>query len=164
MATLLPCAAFVGRDAELEQLRGAFDAAAAGQCGLVMLVGEPGIGKTALAEQLVSYVLSQDGRTLVGHCYQQGSLSLPYLPFIEAVRSYVIDRDEEQLRAEAGSGATYLAGIIPELGDRLNVQPPPPGEPEQDRLRLLAAICDLLRRVSAAQPTLLVLEDLHDAD
>jgi hypothetical protein len=164
MATLLPRAAFVGRDAELEGLRGAFDAAAVGQGGLVMLVGEPGIGKTALADQLVSYVIAQGGRTLVGHCYEQGSLSLPYLPFIEALRSYVIDRDELQLRAEAGSGVLYLAGIIPELGDRLDVQPPPPGEPEQDRLRLVAAVCDLLRRVSALQPILLVLEDLHDAD
>jgi len=80
---------FVGRESELRQLSLAFDAAAAGEGGIAMVVGEPGIGKTALCEQLISYVVAQDGRPLIGHCYEAGSRSLPYLAFVEALRRYV---------------------------------------------------------------------------
>src|SRR3990170_4514968 len=69
---------FVGREAELRQLQTAFDGAMSGQGALAMAVGEPGIGKTALVEQLATYVSLRGGRTLVGHCYEEGSLSLPY--------------------------------------------------------------------------------------
>ena len=83
---------FVGREAELRQLHAAFDAALSGQGSLVMVVGEPGIGKTSICEQLATYATLRGGRTLVGHCYEEGSLSLPYLAFVEAIRSYVLSR------------------------------------------------------------------------
>src|SRR5207244_3468924 len=76
---------FVGREQELKQLQAAFDAAVSGQGALTLVVGEPGIGKTALCEQLATYVAVRGGRTLVGHCYEEGSLSLPYLAFVEAL-------------------------------------------------------------------------------
>jgi predicted ATPase len=65
---------------------------------LVMVVGEPGIGKTALTQQLATYVTMRGGSTLVGYCYEEGSLSLPYLAFVEAMRTYVLNRDEADLR------------------------------------------------------------------
>jgi serine/threonine protein kinase len=71
---------FVGREAELKQLESAFDNALSGRGALVMIVGEPGIGKTTVTEQLTTYVGMRGGRTLIGHCYEEGSLSLPYLP------------------------------------------------------------------------------------
>ncbi|MFN0072659.1 MAG: protein kinase domain-containing protein, partial [Chloroflexota bacterium] len=71
--------AFVGRESELRQLQAIFDAALSGRGGLVMVVGEPGIGKTSLCEQLATYVTVRGGTALIGHCYEEGSLSLPYL-------------------------------------------------------------------------------------
>ena len=63
------------------QLQAAFDAARSGQGAVVMVVGEPGIGKTALCEQLATYVGdARRAARCVGHCYEEGSLSLPYLP------------------------------------------------------------------------------------
>src|SRR5579871_1718154 len=56
---------FVGREAELRQLQGAFDAALSGRGALAMVVGEPGIGKTSLCEQLTTYVAMRGGRALV---------------------------------------------------------------------------------------------------
>ncbi len=53
-----------------------------------MIAGEPGIGKTALSEQLETYVSLRGGKTLFGHCYEEGSMSLPYLAFVEAMRTY----------------------------------------------------------------------------
>ena len=104
---------FVGREPELRQLEAAFDRAVSGQGALVAVLGEPGIGKTSLCEQLASYARSHAGRTLVGHCYEEGSLSLPYLPFVEAMRTYVLERDVDGLRAELGAGAAEVARIVP---------------------------------------------------
>jgi len=155
---------FVGRETELSQLKTAFDNAMSGVGSLAMVVGEPGIGKTAFCEQLATYVALRGGRTLVGHCYEEGSLSLPYLAFVEAMRSYVLARPPEELKTELGSGATEVARIVSEVRERVQVEPKPSGDPEDDRWRLLQAITTFLRNASSTQPVLLVLEDLHWSD
>jgi eukaryotic-like serine/threonine-protein kinase len=155
---------FVGREHELGQLQRAFDAALGGEGALAMVVGEPGIGKTSVCEQLATYVAMRGGRALVGHCYEEGSLSLPYLPFVEAMRSYVLAREPDGLRKDLGSGAAEVARLISEIGERLPVELRAPGDPEDDRWRLLQAVSDFLRNASTVQPLLIVLEDLHDAD
>jgi hypothetical protein len=155
---------FVGREQELRQLQSAFDAALSGQDSLAMVVGEPGIGKTSLCEQLATYVAVRGGRALVGHCYEEGSLSLPYLPFVEAMRSYVLTREPDDLRKDLGSGAAEVARLISEVRDRLHVELRPSGDPEDDRWRLLQAVSGFLRNASGVQPLLMILEDLHDAD
>jgi predicted ATPase len=96
---------YVGREAELRQLQATFDTAVSGVGAIAMVVGEPGIGKTSLCEQLATYVAMRGGCALIGHCYEEGSLSIPYLPFVEAMRSYVLTRDPAGLRQDLGSGA-----------------------------------------------------------
>jgi hypothetical protein len=156
---------FVGREQELRQLQATFDAVQSGQGALVTVVGEPGIGKTALCEQLATYVAVRGGRTLVGHCYEEGSLSLPYLAFVEALRSYVLARPPDALKQELGSGAGDVARIVSEVRERLQVEPRPPGgDPDEDRWRLLQAATSFLRNAASVQPMVLVLEDLHWAD
>src|SRR6185295_12582203 len=110
---------FVGREHEVRQLQHAFDQAMSGNGALVMVVGEPGIGKTALSEQLATYVALRGGKALVGHCYEEGSLSLPYLAFVEAMRSYVLARDPDGLRSDLGTGAADVARIVSEVRDRV---------------------------------------------
>jgi len=174
--------AFAGREPELRQLQQAFDAATSGQGSLVMVVGEPGIGKTSLCEQLATYAAIRGGKTLVGRCYEEGSLSLPYLPFVEAMRGYVLTHDTEALRQELGNGAADVARIVSEIRDRLpRGAGPHPGplpilgewdiggvgrsaDPEEERYRLLQAVASFLRNASSVQPLVIVLEDLHDAD
>lgn len=155
---------FVGREAEVHQLRTAFDGAMSGEGALMMVVGEPGIGKTTLCQQLQTYVTLRGGTTLIGHCYEEGSFSLPYLGFVEAMRGYVLDRDTETLRKELGSGASEVARIVSEVRERLEVDPRPSLDAEDDRYRLLQAVSSFLRNASTVQPLLIVLEDLHDAD
>ncbi len=155
---------FVGREAELRQMQQAYDAAVSGQGGLVMVVGEPGIGKTTVCEQLATYASMRGGRLLVGHCYEEGSLSLPYLAFVEAMRSYVLDRDPEALRSELGSGAADVARIVSEVRDRVQVGLRGASDPEDDRWRLLNAITTFLHNAASVQPLVIVLEDLHWAD
>jgi tetratricopeptide (TPR) repeat protein len=155
---------FVGREPELRQLQSAFDGAASGQGSVLMVVGEPGIGKTALTEQLGTYVSLRNGRVLVGHCYEEGSLSLPYLAFVEALRSYAQTRDVNRLTKELGPGAADVARIVSEVRERLRIEPRPKGDPEEERYRLLQAVSDFLGSIAAAKPLLIVLEDLHSAD
>src|SRR5438128_712227 len=130
-----------------------------------MVVGEPGIGKTALCEQLATYVAVRGGRTLVGHAYEEGSLSLPYLAFVEALRSYVLTREPEGLKQDLGSGAAEVARIVSEVRDRVAVEVrPPSADPDEDRWRLYQALGGFLRNASTVQPLLVILEDLHWAD
>jgi len=155
---------FVGREAELRQLQSAFDGAMSGQGALMMVVGEPGIGKTALCEQLSTYVTLRGGKPLMGHCYEEGSLSLPYLAFVEALRSYVISREVKDLRKQLGTGAADVARIVSEVRERLKIQPRPPNNLEEERYRLMQAVTGFLSNAATVQPLLVVLEDLHDAD
>jgi hypothetical protein len=155
---------FVGRESELRQLQTAFDGAISGQGSLMMVVGEPVIGKTALCEQLSAYATLRGGKTLVGHYYEEGSLSLPYLAFVEAMRSYVLDRDPENLRKELGSGATDVARIVSEIREKLDVKPRAAENPEEERYRLFQGVTAFLTHAAAVKPLLIILEDLHDAD
>jgi len=155
---------FVGRESEQKQLQDAFNGALSGQGSLMMVVGEPGIGKTALTEQLSTWVKLRGGRTLVGHCYEEGSLSLPYLAFVEAMRSYVLSREVKDLREELGTGAADVARIVSEIREKLKVKPRPKTDPEEERYRLMQGVSDFLHNAANIQPLLIVLEDLHDAD
>jgi serine/threonine protein kinase len=155
---------FVGREAELKQLQNTFDGAMSGQGALSMVLGEPGIGKTSLCEQLATYVTLRGGKTLVGHCYEEGSLSLPYLAFVEAIRSYTLERDAENLRKELGSGASDVARIVSDIREKLDIHLKAAENPEEERYRLLQGVTSFLIHAASVQPLLIVLEDLHDAD
>jgi len=155
---------FVGRESELKQLQSAFDGAMSGNGALMMVIGEPGIGKTAICEQISTYATLRGGKYLVGHCYEEGSLSLPYLAFVEAMRSYVLAREVRDLRKELGTGAADVARIVSEIRERLKVKPRPPGDPEEERYRLLQSVTSFLTNAARVQPLVVVLEYLHDAD
>jgi class 3 adenylate cyclase len=155
---------FVGRESEKKQLETAFDAALSGSGTLIMVVGEPGIGKTTLTEQIATYVGMRGGISLVGHCYEEGSLSLPYLAFVEAMRTYTLTHDGAELAQQLGSGAAEVARIVSEVRDKIEVELPPPGNPEEERFRLFQAVTGFLRSAASVQPLCLILEDLHDAD
>jgi predicted ATPase len=63
---------FVGRHAELATLVAGLDAAVASQGRLFLLAGEPGIGKSRLADELASYARARDARVLWGRCWEAG--------------------------------------------------------------------------------------------
>ena len=94
-------------------LETALDDALSGQGRLVMLAGEPGIGKTRTAQELAAYAKEHGAQVLWGWCYEEGSLSLPYLPFVEALRAYVLSREPEDLRHDLGSGHPTWPALSP---------------------------------------------------
>ena len=155
---------FVGRHAELRRLRDAFDEALAGQPTVVVLAGEPGIGKTALCTRLATYVRERGSIAVSGVCPETESPSLAYLPIIQAVEACVASMNEAELVSALGSSAAEIARIVPRVRERLAIELRPPGDSEEDRWNLLQAVTAVLRNIAADKGLLLILEDLHAAD
>ena len=155
---------FVGRGPELDGLKGRMENAMSGNGGLVMLVGEPGIGKTRLTQELSVYARMRGAQVLFGQCYE-GEGAPPYIPFIEALRQYVGSRPAEDLRSELGDAASDVAKLVSEVRTALpDIPHSPEQEPEAERYRLLEAVTSFLVNASTANPLLLVLDDLHWSD
>jgi class 3 adenylate cyclase/tRNA A-37 threonylcarbamoyl transferase component Bud32 len=155
---------FVGRERELTELQAGVDDAISGRGRLLLLAGEPGIGKTRTAEELVTYARLRGARALWGRCYE-GEGAPPYWPWVQIIRSYIQDRDTEILRADLGSGAVDVAQIVPEVRERFPQLPRvTPQEPEQARFRLFDTVSTFLKKIARAEPIVLVLDDLHSAD
>ena len=155
---------FVGRQREMGELKAALEDALSGRGRLVTLVGEPGIGKTRTAQEMATYAGLRQAQVLWGRCYE-GQGAPPYWPWVQAIRSYVRDRDQQQLQSEMGAGAADIAEIVSDVGEQLpGLQPPPQLEPDQARFRLFDSITAFLKSAGRRQPLVLILEDLQWAD
>jgi class 3 adenylate cyclase len=155
---------FVGREKEMDELRAGLEEALSGRGRLLMLVGEPGIGKTRTSEELATYAGLRRAQVLWGRCYE-GEGAPAYWPWVQIIRSYVHDRDPDELKSQMGPGAADIAQVVSEVSERLPGLPSPPDlEPEQARFRLFDSITAFLRNASSHEPLVLVLDDLHWAD
>jgi DNA-binding SARP family transcriptional activator len=155
---------FVGRDRELAELLAGLDEALAGRGGLILVGGEPGIGKSRLAGELAGQAKARGARVLSGRCWEAGGAA-PYWPWVQSLRSYLRDADPQALRAELGSGAPVVAQMLPEVREVVSDLPPPQSlESDGARFRLFDATATFLRRAAATHPLVLVLDDLHAAD
>ncbi len=155
---------FVGRDKELAQVKAGLEAALSGRGSLVMVVGEPGIGKTRLSEELSVYARLRGAQVMFGQCYESEGAP-PYIPFVEALRQYVAIRPPEALREEMGEGASDVAKLVSEVRAALpDIPHSKSQEPESERYRLLEGVTSFIVNASRANPLLLVLDDIHWAD
>jgi diguanylate cyclase (GGDEF)-like protein len=156
---------FVGRRRETDALRAALEDALTGHGRLVMLSGAPGIGKTRIAAELATYAALRSCQVLWGRCYE-GTGAPPYWPWVQAVRSYVRDRDPEGLRSELGTGAGVIAEIVSEIRQRLPDlrRPPALDSPDAARFRLFDSMAAFLHGAARSRPIMLVLDDVQWAD
>jgi tetratricopeptide (TPR) repeat protein len=130
---------FVGRAQEFRELRAALGEAAARQGCLLLVAGEPGIGKSRLMEELARQLAEQGWRVLVGRCWEHGGAPA-YWPWIQVVRA-------------AGSELSECFPSTPTAAD-----------PEAARFLLFDAVGRFLRAAAGSGPVLVVLDDLHAAD
>jgi predicted ATPase/class 3 adenylate cyclase len=149
----------VGRERELTELEDALLAAARGEGRVVLLAGDAGMGKTRLATELGQRARGMGIAVLSGGC-SEAELSLPYLPFLEALGNYVGRADLPELREKLGPSAGELGNLFPRLERGLVDL----SDPTQAKLRLFEAMLHLLELVAGNKGLLLVLEDLHWAD
>src|SRR4051794_3700315 len=154
---------FVGREGELERLREAVDGALAGHGSLQLLVGEPGIGKTRAAEELATYARVSGARVHWGRCREDEGAPA-YWPWVQAIRSYARDADPVALAWQVGAGAAEVAQLIPEVAEKLDVEPAKRSDSEEARFRLFDSITSLLLAAARDRPLVIVLDDLHWAD
>src|SRR5437867_2153995 len=121
----------VGRDRELAELRAGLEEAFRGRGRLALLVGEPGIGKTRLADELAAHAADLGARVVFGRCYEAEGAP-PYWPWIQIIRTYARSVEPEELRPQLGPGAPDVAGIVPEVQELLPDLPDVPArDPEQ---------------------------------
>lgn len=152
---------YVGRDREREVLSGRIGAACDGTGGLVLVAGEPGIGKTRLAAEVCAQF--DDVETLFGGCHD-GDV-VPYAPFAEAITDWVRRTPVDTVRTVLGADAAVVARlapaireVVPELGEPF----PVPAEAETSRLH--DAVGQVFTRLAMQSPVVLVVDDLHWAD
>jgi DNA-binding winged helix-turn-helix (wHTH) protein/tetratricopeptide (TPR) repeat protein len=152
---------FVGRAKELDRLAELLERAAAGDGAFVVIAGEGGIGKTRLLAELASR--SHDLVVLYGRCDEDEGT--PFGPWIELLTRCLADVLDAELHTSLAGQAPSLVRLIPELRLRLPALPlEAHGDPEEERRHLFAAVMTLIERLSAQDPLLLVLDDLHWAD
>jgi DNA-binding SARP family transcriptional activator len=154
---------FVGRQSELAELATGLDATIAGQGHLFLLVGEPGIGKTRLAEEVTREARARGARVLLGRCWEAGGAPA-FWPWVQSLRMYVEQSDPDALRAQLGGGAADVAQIVPELRALFPDLPEPGLDTEGARFRLFDSAARFLRNAAATRPLVIVLDDLHAAD
>ena len=154
----------VGRSRELEALTGGLQEAIAGHGGVCLVAGEPGIGKSRLAEELTGQARERGVRVLVGRCWEAGGAPA-YWPWVQALRTYLRDAEPGLLRAQLGRDGPYLATILPEVREVVPDLPAAPAlDSEGARFHLLEAVAAFLRSIASAGPIALFLDDLHAAD
>jgi DNA-binding NarL/FixJ family response regulator/tetratricopeptide (TPR) repeat protein len=154
----------VGRQRELDALRHAFLDAAAGRARVLLLAGEPGIGKTRLLDACAAQVAADGAPALRGGAFEAEGMP-PYLPFLAALGPRLRATAPDLLRAQIGDGAAALATLFPELPARLGTLPASyPLPPEQARLRLFEAVADYLAALAEPAGLALLLDDLHWSD
>ncbi len=153
----------VGRERELAALRAGLDAAFGGRGSLFLLAGEPGIGKTRIAEEVLHDARMRGAVAVAGRCWEAGGAPA-YWPWVQSLRAYVDQTDASTLRAQMGAGAADLAQMLPELRDLTPLTAVAPPDSEGARFRLFDATARFLRAAGSAHPLVLVLDDLHAAD
>ena len=156
----------VGRARELDAFRAAFDRMLAGRRQMVLISGEPGIGKTRCAQALADVAEDQGALVLWGHC-REDAAAPPYWPWVQILRAYVEASSLDEVRLTMGASAKDIAALVPEL---LELSQPTRQAPDAAtdsspaRFRTFDAIRQFFHQATQQVPITLILDDLHWAD
>jgi tetratricopeptide (TPR) repeat protein len=154
----------VGREAQLAAFEATLAGVSAGRGRVVLVTGEPGIGKTRLAEEVARRAAGGGAGVAWGRCAEEPGAP-PFWPWVQVLRGLLGGWPHERLRDALGAFGPELAELLPELAE---VVAPAPAAPVLDveavRFRRCRAVIDVLRRQAAGRPLLLVVDDLHWAD
>ena len=164
----------VGREDALRKLREYSEEAASGGGALVLVSGEAGIGKTRLAEEFEKEAIGRGFNVMVGKCVP--GTPTPYFPFLDAFKRATEEENADlkggpnRLFTIARKAAPDIAGATPIIGPYLRAtasifkEYKNISDPKAEAERTLFSMLDFLKRISAKQPLLLRIEDLHWAD
>jgi class 3 adenylate cyclase len=158
-----PRAAFVGREAERAVMERLSSQARAGIRQVVLVSGEPGIGKSRLASFSAHGAHGEGFAVLWGACSEE--LAVPYEPWISVCSQLVEHAPSEPLGRHVARHGGELGRLTRELSRRLpEVPEPESSDPETERFLLFSAVTGALVELAASVPVCVVLDDLHWAD
>ena len=156
MAGSVATSHFVGRTAELDRLRAAFESTRVGDPVTLCVGGEAGVGKTRLVTRFTEQVSEAGGLVLVGGCIELGEGSLPYGPVIQALRGLGRRLDSAVLADLVGPDRALLARMLPEFGagraTRPSRRPASRVVGSSSQARLFEAFLGLLERLGETIP------------
>jgi class 3 adenylate cyclase/tetratricopeptide (TPR) repeat protein len=153
----------VGRAAEQRQLRERWSEARQGRGRLVLLSGEPGVGKTRLAADLLEQARQTDATVLRGGCYEFEAAT-PYLPFVEAIRDWARWQSAERLR-ETIASTPEIGKFAPEIDARVGAPAPHAAlSPGEERLRLFDNAARFFQSLATGAGIVVFIDDIHWAD
>lgn len=156
----------IGRERELEAFNAAFERMLAGRRQLVLISGEPGIGKTRCAEALADIAENKGALVLWGRCHEEAGAP-PYWPWVQILRAYIDTYSLEEVRLSMGATSKDIAALIPELlepSQQASEAPSAIEDASPARFRAFDAIRQFFQRAAQRAPVTLALEDLHWAD
>src|SRR4029079_18391209 len=153
----------VGRDAEAAELERALDRMLTGHGSLILIGGEPGVGKTRLVRELLAKGRERGCIALTGHCYEMEGPP-PFVPFLEMVEQ-TVRFVPQAARAAMGEFAAEISAMVPSLRRTYHDIPPLPDVPaDQQRRLVFGAFLEYVQRGSQKSPGVFLLDDLHWAD
>jgi class 3 adenylate cyclase/tetratricopeptide (TPR) repeat protein len=153
----------VGREGELARADTLLDRARSGASGTLLILGEPGVGKTRLVAAVAAAAQTKGFTVLFGRCDE--GIAAPYRPVIEAFGPWLEQCPDALLTRLLGPGDSELAQLWPDLAGRAGLEHAAlEVDPESRRWRLLEAVAGLVGAVTTERPLLFVLDDLHWAE
>src|SRR5438105_6031165 len=156
---------FVGGERERGEFRAGLAEAIAGRGGCFLVVGEPGIGKTRLVEELAREAGRPSAVTVWGRCWE-GAGAPPYWPWVQVIRACLRVVADERVPGLAGPGAASLVQLVPEVRELLPDLAAPSISLQSDHARfyLFDAVVTFFKGAAERTPIVLVLDDLQWAD
>ena len=151
----------VDRDEEVKLLADLLEDVVNAECLFVVVSGEAGIGKSRLLQELAAMADKKGYLTLEGRAAEFES-EIPFRLFVDALDAHLSTLDPELTERLAIDRLGALAKVFPSLGDVSDSVEYPPSATE--RFRVHHAVRELLERLAARRPVVLILDDLHWAD
>jgi class 3 adenylate cyclase/tetratricopeptide (TPR) repeat protein len=155
---------FAGRESERDDLTHHLESALAGAGSLVLIGGEPGVGKTRLAQEISEESKQRGMLSLQGRAYEMEGAA-PFTPFVEMLEAARHVVRPERFREALGEDAGEVARVMPDLRKLFDDIPPALDLPaEQERRFVFRSIGEVIARATAIAPLFILLDDVHWAD
>lgn len=153
----------VGRTEELAQAKGIWQRAISEESHVLLVSGEPGIGKTRFVNELATLVQVLEAQVLQGECYAEGGA--PYAPLAQIIRQTLEPHSGQEALDLPDLVLADLLTLAPDLWSHYpQVQPNPSLDPQAEQQRLFESVISFLSTLIERAPLLLIVEDVHWAD
>ena len=150
----------IGREAEWGTLVKVWKRVLRGSGQIVLIEGEPGVGKSRLAEEFLRWVVAQGGGVLRGHGYD-GRAGIPYEPVVEVLREALASPG---LGGTAPEWLSEVTRLLPELRQRFPAIPELTASESAEGWRLFEGVAQLMLSLAAERPLVVWVDDLHWCD